>query len=85
MELFQNGNEALAHLTNYANSQRYLQTISNPAGLMSSDVLGKTKFCMDQTAFAGAWSRPQRDGSALRAASLRCFGQLPSYGQATVC
>jgi hypothetical protein len=44
MELFQNGNEALAHLTNYANSQRYLQTISNPAGLLSSDVLGNTKF-----------------------------------------
>ncbi|KAJ5649618.1 glucoamylase precursor [Penicillium longicatenatum] len=75
VELFQNGNASLQiPLTTYANSQGYLQTISNPAGSLSAGGLGEPKFGVDQTAFTGAWGRPQRDGPALRASSLINFG-----------
>lgn len=60
---------------NYVDSQAILQTVSNPSGQLSDGTgLGEPKFNVDETAFTGAWGRPQRDGPALRATALVDFG-----------
>ncbi len=62
-------------IENYINAQAYLQTVSNPSGGLSSGGLGEPKFNVDQTAFTGAWGRPQRDGPALRATALITYSK----------
>lgn len=55
----------------YIIAQAKLQAIHNPSGHLSDGAgLGEPKFNADGTAFTGAWGRPQRDGSALRATAL---------------
>lgn len=36
------------------------QQVSNPSGTVSTGGLGEPKFNIDETAFTGAWGRPQR-------------------------
>lgn len=54
-------------------SQKYLQTVSNPSGTISTGGLGEPKFNIDMTAFTGGWGRPQRDGPPLRATALIAY------------
>ncbi|KAJ5602220.1 hypothetical protein N7510_011754 [Penicillium lagena] len=76
IDLFKNGDTGLLSvIEEYINAQAYIQTISNPSGDLSSGGLGEPKFNVDETAFTGAWGRPQRDGPALRATALIAFGQ----------
>jgi len=51
-------------------AESILQQTSNPSGTVSTGGLGEPKFNVDETAFTGAWGRPQRDGPALRATAL---------------
>jgi glucoamylase len=64
-------------IENYITAQAYVQTISNPSGDLSSGGLGlgEPKFNVDETAFTGAWGRPQRDGPALRATALITYSK----------
>lgn len=57
-------------IDNFVASQRIIQQVSNPSGTVSTGGLGEPKFNVDETAFTGAWGRPQRDGPALRANAL---------------
>ena len=76
VDLFKNGDTDLLDLIEeYIDAQAYIQTVSNPSGSLSSGGLGEPKFNVDETAFTGAWGRPQRDGPALRATALIAFGQ----------
>lgn len=76
IDLFKNGDgDLLDIIEEYINAQAYIQTVSNPSGALSSGGLGEPKFNVDETAFTGAWGRPQRDGPALRATALIAFGQ----------
>ncbi|KAJ5212773.1 uncharacterized protein N7498_004419 [Penicillium cinerascens] len=76
IDLFKNGDgDLLDVIEEYINAQAYIQTVSNPSGGLSSGGLGEPKFNVDETAFTGAWGRPQRDGPALRATALIAFGQ----------
>ncbi|KAJ3483035.1 hypothetical protein NLI96_g6578 [Meripilus lineatus] len=54
----------------FVSSQAFIQQVSNPSGTVSSGGLGEPKFNVDETAFTGAWGRPQRDGPALRATAI---------------
>jgi hypothetical protein len=75
VDLFRNGNLGLQKvITEYVNSQAYLQTVSNPSGGLSSGGLAEPKYHVDMTAFTDGWGRPQRDGPALRATALIDFG-----------
>ena len=48
--------------------------MSNPSGdLSDGSGLGEPKFNVDESAFTGAWGRPQRDGPALRAITLTAY------------
>lgn len=62
-----------SEIQNYISSQAYLQTVSNPSGDLGSGGLGEPKFNVDETAFTGAWGRPQRDGPALRATAMIAY------------
>ncbi|KAJ5444026.1 Glycoside hydrolasefamily 13 [Penicillium daleae] len=70
----------------YITAQAKLQTVSNPSGSLSDGSgLAEPKFNVDETAFTGAWGRPQRDGPALRATALIAYGnQLLSKGKESV-
>jgi glucoamylase len=57
----------------YISAQAHLQTVSNPSGGLSTGGLGEPKLNVDETAFTGAWGRPQRDGPALRATALIAY------------
>lgn len=73
--LFQQGDMDLQTvIEEYINAQAYLQTVSNPSGDLSTGGLGEPKFNVNETAFTGAWGRPQRDGPALRATAMIGFG-----------
>lgn len=76
VELFRNGETSLqTTIIDYINAQAFLQTVSNPSGsLTDGQGLGEPHFNVDETAFTGAWGRPQRDGPALRATALIDFG-----------
>ena len=41
-------------------AEAILQQVTNPSGTVSSGGLGEPKFNIDETAFTGAWGRPQR-------------------------
>ncbi|EPQ54537.1 glucoamylase [Gloeophyllum trabeum ATCC 11539] len=61
-----------------------IQQVSNPSGTLTTGGLGEPKFNVDETAFTGAWGRPQRDGPALRATALITYGNwLLSNGNTT--
>lgn len=69
-------------IQNYISAQTIVQGISNPSGSLCSGGLGEPKFNVDETAFTGAWGRPQRDGPALRATALIAYARyLISKGQ----
>ncbi|KAI0669272.1 glucoamylase [Trametes maxima] len=57
-------------IDDYTVAQGILQQVDNPSGSVSSGGLGEPKFNVDETAFTGAWGRPQRDGPALRATAI---------------
>lgn len=57
-------------IDDFVNAEAILQQVSNPSGTVSTGGLGEPKFNIDETAFTGAWGRPQRDGPALRATAL---------------
>ncbi|TFY52909.1 hypothetical protein EVG20_g10351 [Dentipellis fragilis] len=59
-----------SQIDNFVNAEKIVQQVSNPSGTVSSGGLGEPKFNVDETAFTGAWGRPQRDGPALRATAL---------------
>lgn len=75
-------------IQNWIASQGRIQQISNPSGTVSSGGLGEPKFNIDETAFTGAWGRPQRDGPALRATTMITYanslGTTNSYVTGTV-
>ncbi|KAJ7643801.1 glucoamylase [Roridomyces roridus] len=60
----------LGQIQNFITAESTLQQVSNPSGTVSSGGLGEPKFNIDETAFTGAWGRPQRDGPALRATAM---------------
>ncbi|KAJ4483734.1 glucoamylase [Lentinula aciculospora] len=55
-------------IDNYVGAQAIIQQVSNPSGTITTG--GEPKFNIDETAFTGAWGRPQRDGPALRSNAL---------------
>ncbi len=57
-------------IDDYTTSSGRLQQVSNPSGTVSTSGLGEPKFNIDESAFTGAWGRPQRDGPALRATAI---------------
>ncbi|KAG5636633.1 hypothetical protein H0H81_007342 [Sphagnurus paluster] len=59
-----------SQIDNFVGAQQIMQQVSNPSGTVSTGGLGEPKFNIDQTAFTGAWGRPQRDGPALRSTAL---------------
>ncbi|QRV93216.1 glycoside hydrolase family 15 protein [Ceratobasidium sp. AG-Ba] len=64
----------LTQIQNWVASQGRIQQVSNPSGTVSTGGLGEPKFNIDETAFTGAWGRPQRDGPALRATTMMTYG-----------
>lgn len=70
-------------IEDYIQAQAQLQTVSNPSGDLTDGAgLGEPKFNVDETAFEGAWGRPQRDGPALRATALIAYSNwMISIGQ----
>lgn len=44
----------------FISAEAILQQVSNPSGTVSTGGLGEPKFNIDETAFTGAWGRPQR-------------------------
>lgn len=83
VDQFLAGSTALeSEIRAYISAQAKVQTISNPSGDLCSGGLGEPKFNVDETAFTGAWGRPQRDGPALRAIALIAYARyLISKGQ----
>ncbi|KAG9119052.1 hypothetical protein FRC07_006118 [Ceratobasidium sp. 392] len=75
-------------IQNWIASQGRIQQVSNPSGSVTSGGLGEPKFNIDETAFTGAWGRPQRDGPALRATTMITYanflGTTNSYVTGTV-
>ncbi|KAJ7256806.1 glucoamylase G2 [Mycena haematopus] len=60
----------LGQIQNFVTAESIIQQVSNPSGTVSSGGLGEPHFNVDETAFTGAWGRPQRDGPALRATAM---------------
>lgn len=59
-------------LNSYVAAQQIIQQISNPSGTFTTGGLAEPKYNIDETAFTGAWGRPQRDGpgESLRPAEI---------------
>ena len=49
-----------SQIDNFITAESILQQVSNPSGTVSSGGLGEPKFNIDESAFTGAWGRPQR-------------------------
>jgi glucoamylase len=49
-----------AHIDNFIAAEANLQQVTNPSGTVSTGGLGEPKFNINETAFTGAWGRPQR-------------------------
>lgn len=62
-------------INNYVLAQARLQGVSNPSGGLSTGGLGEPKFNVDESAFTGAWGRPQRDGPG----TYDRVGKTPSH------
>ena len=59
-----------------------IQGVSNLSGGLCTGGLGEPKFYSNETAFTGAWGRPQRDGPALRVTALTAYARnLLSRGE----
>ncbi|KAF9220901.1 glycoside hydrolase family 15 protein [Gyrodon lividus] len=54
----------------FVTAEANLQQVPNPSGTVSTGGLGEPKFNIDESAFTGAWGRPQRDGPALRSTAV---------------
>lgn len=63
-------NDVESLIQDYISAQARLQTVSNPSGGLCTGGLAEPKFNVNETAFTGAWGRPQRDGPALRATTM---------------
>ncbi|KAG6879165.1 hypothetical protein C0992_004698 [Termitomyces sp. T32_za158] len=70
-------------INDYIAAQTILQQVSNPSGTVSTGGLGEPKFNIDMTAFTGSWSRPQKDGPALRAIALMTWASSLNVSQAS--
>lgn len=46
-------------IDDFVSAEALLQQVSNPSGTVSTGGLGEPKFNIDETAFTGAWGRPQ--------------------------
>ncbi|KAF9811041.1 hypothetical protein IEO21_06707 [Rhodonia placenta] len=57
----------------FVSAEATLQQVTNPSGSVSTGGLGEPKFNINETAFTGAWGRPQRDGPALRATAVMSY------------
>nr|BAA08436.1 glucoamylase G2 [Agroathelia rolfsii] len=57
----------------FVSAEATIQQTSNSSGTVSTGGLGEPKFNIDETAFTGAWGRPQRDGPALRATAIMTY------------
>ncbi|KAF8532561.1 glucoamylase [Gautieria morchelliformis] len=74
----------LGQIDNFVTAEGRLQQVSNPSGTIDTGGLGEPKFNVDESAFTGAWGRPQRDGPALRATAMIAFANhLLSQNNAT--
>ncbi|KAI1794915.1 glucoamylase [Ganoderma leucocontextum] len=78
-------------IDDFTTAEAILQQTSNPSGSVSTGGLGEPKFNVDESAFTGAWGRPQRDGPALRATAIIIYanwllanGNGTSYVQDTL-
>ncbi|KAF5345299.1 hypothetical protein D9758_008451 [Tetrapyrgos nigripes] len=69
-------NSLRSQIDNFVGSQARIQQVSNPSGSITTGGLGEPKFNVDETAFTGAWGRPQRDGPALRATAMITWGNF---------
>ncbi|KZT09226.1 carbohydrate-binding module family 20 protein [Laetiporus sulphureus 93-53] len=70
----ENSSDSLRTLIDeFVTAESILQQTSNPSGTVSTGGLGEPKFNIDETAFTGAWGRPQRDGPALRATAIIAY------------
>lgn len=47
-------------IDSFVSAEATLQQVTNPSGTVSSGGLGEPKFNIDESAFTGAWGRPQR-------------------------
>ncbi|KAL4986285.1 Six-hairpin glycosidase-like protein [Aspergillus falconensis] len=76
VEMFRAGDsDLLPIIQDWISSQARIQGVENPSGgLADGQGLGEAKFMAEETAFAGSWGRPQRDGPALRATTMIEFG-----------
>ncbi|KAI5981706.1 glycoside hydrolase family 15 protein [Pisolithus albus] len=54
----------------FVSAEANIQQVASPSGNVTTGGLGEPKFMINETAFTGAWGRPQRDGPALRATTL---------------
>ncbi|KAI6016242.1 glycoside hydrolase family 15 protein [Pisolithus marmoratus] len=57
----------------FVTAEANIQQVPNPSGNVTTGGLGEPKFLINETAFTGAWGRPQRDGPALRATTLMTY------------
>ncbi|KAF7348265.1 Glycoside hydrolase family 15 protein [Mycena sanguinolenta] len=60
----------LGQIQNFVTAEAIIQQVPNPSGTVSTGGLGEPHYNIDETAFTGAWGRPQRDGPALRATAM---------------
>ncbi|KAI0686282.1 glucoamylase [Cytidiella melzeri] len=68
----------------FVSAEATLQQTTNPSGSVTSGGLGEPKFNIDESAFTGAWGRPQRDGPALRATAIISYANwLVSNGNSS--
>ncbi|EGN98505.1 glycoside hydrolase family 15 protein [Serpula lacrymans var. lacrymans S7.3] len=72
IDQFTAGNDASLRtlIDDFTTAEAAIQQITNPSGSVSTGGLGEPKFNINETAFTGAWGRPQRDGPALRSTAL---------------
>ncbi|KAH7914250.1 glycoside hydrolase family 15 protein [Hygrophoropsis aurantiaca] len=54
----------------FISAEANIQQVTNPSGTVTTGGLGEPKFMINETAFTGAWGRPQRDGPALRSTAM---------------
>lgn len=59
-----------SHIDDFITAEANIQQITNPSGTVSTGGLGEPKVNINETAFTGAWGRPQRDGPALRSTAM---------------
>jgi glucoamylase len=48
------------HINDFIAAEANMQQVANPSGTVSTGGLGEPRFNINETAFTGAWDRPQR-------------------------